>query len=273
MEAFVFFNAALEINMSNITKNKHFVFTGGVGSYLSVGIVVLLLTIFTCGLGFPWAVCMLEQWKAENTYIDGRRLRFIGTGGELFILWIKWYLLTAITCGIYSLWIIPELYKWMIEHTDFELEYSSQPNYAIPPQQLHTPPQQYTPTPIHQQPYIHQSQQQPAYSQQDLIACRSCGASNPSSSRFCSTCNNSLSTSGQLPTLSLQVQAPKPEPLQLQAGNTFRVTNCIYCSMPLDDESIFCENCGKQVICQKCNTVLSPHFNACQRCGETVLPQ
>lgn len=100
-------------------KSLHFSFDGDVGSYLPTAILAWLLTSVTLGIGYPWAVCMVQRWRTEHTYIDGEPLKFTGNGGDLFLLWIKWFLLCIITLGIYGFWVIPELNKWIVEHTDF----------------------------------------------------------------------------------------------------------------------------------------------------------
>jgi uncharacterized membrane protein YjgN (DUF898 family) len=58
---------------------------------------------------YPSAVVLAESWRAENTYLNGRQLRFIGTGRGNFGLWIKWLLLLIITLEIYSFWVFPRL--------------------------------------------------------------------------------------------------------------------------------------------------------------------
>jgi uncharacterized membrane protein YjgN (DUF898 family) len=97
-----------------------FEFLGTGGSFFSVALVAYLLATFTCGIGYPWAICNVLKWKAENTYIDGRRLRFDGTGGSLFGLFLKVYFLGMLTCGIYYIWGIPEILKWVTENTLFD---------------------------------------------------------------------------------------------------------------------------------------------------------
>ena len=96
-----------------------FRFDGGAGSYLLVGIGATLLTLCTLGLALPWAICMQYRWRTEHTVINGRRLRFTGTGGGLFGNWIKWWLLSLVTLGIYVFWVVPRLTKWITENQDF----------------------------------------------------------------------------------------------------------------------------------------------------------
>ena len=61
----------------------------------------------------------IYRWETEHTVINGRRLKFEGTGGSLFGQWIKWMLLSIITCGIYSFWVQIKLKKWQVKHTHF----------------------------------------------------------------------------------------------------------------------------------------------------------
>jgi hypothetical protein len=97
-----------------------FEFHGGAGSYLGVSILSTLLTIFTVGIGFPWALVMVQRWKTENASVQGRRLKFKGSGLGLIGLWIKMLFLFIITFGIYGFWITPKLQKWIWQHTEIE---------------------------------------------------------------------------------------------------------------------------------------------------------
>ena len=102
-----------------MSKSENFKFDGGAATYLGTGILSFLLTVVTLGLGFPWALCMKESWKAKHTFIEGKQLSFNGSGGGLFFLWIKWAILIIITLGIYTFWVVPDLQRWKVEHTDF----------------------------------------------------------------------------------------------------------------------------------------------------------
>ena len=100
-------------------KSKNFVFDGGAATYLVTAIFGILITVFTLGIGYPWALLALQRWKAKHTYIQGRQLMFTGGGFSLIGLWIKWMVFLIITVGIYSFWMIPSLNQWIVEHTDF----------------------------------------------------------------------------------------------------------------------------------------------------------
>ena len=94
-------------------------FDGGLLGLIGMGILQWLLIVFTLGLGAPWAICMQERWVARHTVIDGRRLYFDGTGGQLFGNYIKWFLLTVITFGIYGFWLSIKMKQWVAKHTHF----------------------------------------------------------------------------------------------------------------------------------------------------------
>jgi uncharacterized membrane protein YjgN (DUF898 family) len=101
-------------------NSGRFYFDGGAVSYLGTGIIAALITICTFGICFPFALVLLERWRARHTYIDGQRLMFSGTGMGLFALLAKSFLLCSLTFGIYSLWVVPRIQGWKVEHTDFD---------------------------------------------------------------------------------------------------------------------------------------------------------
>ncbi len=92
-------------------------FTGGLLGLIGISLLQGLLISITLGFGAPWAICMKEKWVAEHTIIDGKRLTFDGTGGQLFGNYIKWFLLTLITFGIYGFWLSIKMKKWIVKHT------------------------------------------------------------------------------------------------------------------------------------------------------------
>lgn len=110
---------AATANVNKIQPKKDFEFTGGAGSFFVTAVLAWLVTVFTLGLGYPWALCMIERWKAENTCVEGRECVFRGTGLGLFGKWIKFWVLTVVTFGIYSFWIVPDLCAWKAKHTHF----------------------------------------------------------------------------------------------------------------------------------------------------------
>ncbi|WP_240629921.1 DUF898 domain-containing protein [Specibacter cremeus] len=94
-------------------------FRGGAATWFGTQILGVLVTVFTLGICYPFAVVLVERWRAKNTYLYGRQLAFIGTGWGIFGLWVKWLLLIVITLGIYSFWVYPRMTKWQLEKTVF----------------------------------------------------------------------------------------------------------------------------------------------------------
>lgn len=92
-------------------------FGGTAMEMFSVVFLQYLMIIFTLGIGAPWALCMRERWKADNTIIDGKQVVFDGTGGKLFFRYTAWSILTLFTLGIYGWKRASLLRDWMTEHT------------------------------------------------------------------------------------------------------------------------------------------------------------
>lgn len=113
---------------TNINVNVQPVGVAGIGqSYFDGGLLQLIgwsilgsiITMCTFGICYPWALCMVYEWKINHTVIEGRRLQFNGKAIGLFGLWIKWFLLCIITLGIYSFWVGISLEKWRVKNTTF----------------------------------------------------------------------------------------------------------------------------------------------------------
>ncbi len=92
-------------------------FDGGYFGYIGYQILYCLISVFSLGIAVPWAMCMMERWRVNHTVINGRRLKFTGTGGKLFGKYILGVFLTIITFGIYGIWFGLNIQKWMTSHT------------------------------------------------------------------------------------------------------------------------------------------------------------
>lgn len=103
-----------------VPMNNNSYFDGGLLQYIGWSILGFLVTVFTLGICYPWAVTMILAWKTRHTVISGRRLIFTGSAIGLFGNWIKWWLLCIITLGIYSFWLFIAMEKWKVKHTEFE---------------------------------------------------------------------------------------------------------------------------------------------------------
>ena len=49
-------------------------FDGGLLQLIGWELLGLLVTIFTLGICYPWALCMVYSWRIKHTVIEGRRL-------------------------------------------------------------------------------------------------------------------------------------------------------------------------------------------------------
>lgn len=98
-------------------------FDGEGSEYFPILLLNGLLLFVTCGIAFPWVICKNLKWRKSHTIVNGHRLAFTGTPGDLLGNWIKWWLLTVVTCGIYSYWVNIRIREWEMSHTCFEDDY------------------------------------------------------------------------------------------------------------------------------------------------------
>lgn len=101
-------------------NSGRFHFDGGAATYIGTGILAMLVTVFTLGICYPFALVLKERWRAKHSYIEGQRLVFTGSAMGLFGNWLKWLLLSVITVGIYLFWVGPRIAKWKWENTDLD---------------------------------------------------------------------------------------------------------------------------------------------------------
>ena len=92
-------------------------FRGGAASWFGAQILGVLIMVCTLGICYPFAIVLVERWRAKNTFLQGRQLQFVGTGIGIFGLWLKWLFLSVITLGIYTFWVYPRLMQWKVEKT------------------------------------------------------------------------------------------------------------------------------------------------------------
>lgn len=95
-------------------------FEGNLLGLIGVNILAAIVSFITLGIATPWAMCIKYRWEIDNSIIQGRRLKFVGSGTDLFFKYIKWWILTIITLGIYGFWLYINLIKWKVENTEFE---------------------------------------------------------------------------------------------------------------------------------------------------------
>ncbi|MBN2898446.1 MAG: DUF898 family protein [Clostridia bacterium] len=106
-------------HVSNNAPRSESYFDGGLFQLIGWTILGAIVTFFTFGLCYPWALCMVYGWKINHTVINGRRLVFKGSAVSLFGNWIIWLVLSVITLGIYGFWVGIALEKWKVKNTEF----------------------------------------------------------------------------------------------------------------------------------------------------------
>lgn len=97
-------------------------FDGGLLELIGWKLLSFLITVITFGIAAPWGACMIYSYQINHTVYNGKRLKFEGTGGDLFVNIFKWVLLSIITFGIYILFIPINKTKWVISNIHFEDE-------------------------------------------------------------------------------------------------------------------------------------------------------
>jgi len=101
------------------SNSGKFKFDGGAATYVGTALLGALITVFTLGICYPFAVVLMQRWRAKHSLIDGKRLIFTGSAWGLFGRWLLWLLLIIMTVGIYLLWVGPRIQRWKWENTDF----------------------------------------------------------------------------------------------------------------------------------------------------------
>lgn len=81
------------------------------------------------GIAKPWADCLILRKRLEHTVLNGKRLKFEGTGMELFIERLKWIFFTIITFTLYGFTVPVRRKGWILAHIHFEEEELSNSYY------------------------------------------------------------------------------------------------------------------------------------------------
>lgn len=91
-------------------------FDGGLLGLIGVKLVTFFISVLTLSIAYPALICYNLRWKYKHTVVGGCRLKFTGTGMQLFGKWITWVLLGLITLTIYWWWIPIKMKKWETKH-------------------------------------------------------------------------------------------------------------------------------------------------------------
>ena len=110
----------VEVKKEKVREGSYF--DGGVLELIGWKILAFLVTGVTFGLATPWAQCMLYNYRFKHTVYNGKRLKFNGKGGDLFVNMFKWFFLTLITLGIYGFFVPVRKAQWVVGNLQYEDE-------------------------------------------------------------------------------------------------------------------------------------------------------
>ena len=85
-------------------------------------LLAYLISSVTATIASPWGKCLVYKYQFSHTIYNGKRLKFEGNGGDLFINRFKWIFFTIITLGIYGWWVPAKKANWVISNLHFEDE-------------------------------------------------------------------------------------------------------------------------------------------------------
>ncbi len=55
-------------------KSGRFRFDGGASTFVGTALLGFLITVVTFGICYPFALVLMERWRAKHSYVDGHRL-------------------------------------------------------------------------------------------------------------------------------------------------------------------------------------------------------
>lgn len=95
-------------------------FEGRLIALIGINLLTAFLSIITLGFAYPAMYCFKKRWVYRNTVVNGCRLKFTGTGGQLFGKYFLWTFLSIITIGIFGLWLPIKYQKWETKHIEID---------------------------------------------------------------------------------------------------------------------------------------------------------
>ena len=110
----------VEVKKKEVRTDSYF--DGKVLELIGWRILAVLITVVTLGIANPWAQCMLYSWQFKHTVYNGKRLKFEGKGGDLFVSIFIWIFYTIITLGIYAFFIPVKKTRWVVSNLHYKDE-------------------------------------------------------------------------------------------------------------------------------------------------------
>ena len=101
-------------------KTQQSYFDGKLIAYIGINLLTALVSTITLGFAYPAMYCFKKRWIYASTVVNGFRLKFTGTGAQLFGKYILWTFLGIITFGIYTLWWPIKYQQWETKHIEID---------------------------------------------------------------------------------------------------------------------------------------------------------
>lgn len=100
-------------------KGERSYFNGDKLSNAFFAVLLLIFRVASLDILTPIVICSRLQWQAEHTYINGRRMVFVGKVSDLFVKNIFWILLSILTFGIFIPFKLLKTAQWETENMHF----------------------------------------------------------------------------------------------------------------------------------------------------------
>ncbi len=105
--------------LADVKKEKSY-FDGRLIALIGINLLTILVTTVTLGFAYPAMYCFKKRWIYASTVVNGYRLKFTGTGAQLFGKYILWNFLSVITFGIFTLWLPIKYQQWETKHVEID---------------------------------------------------------------------------------------------------------------------------------------------------------
>ncbi len=94
-------------------------------SFENFGYQILMVvgSLLTCFLMYPYFVSIYYKWHAKHTVYHGNRLFYDGKSGMIFLNILLIIVLTLLTCGLYLPWGVVRINKYLFNHTHIDAKY------------------------------------------------------------------------------------------------------------------------------------------------------
>ena len=97
-------------------RGIHFGYRGSLKRLYGVFFLHLFFTIITLGFYSSWFVTKMRKEIIGNLRFGDARFSFEGSGGELFMIYLKGYVLGCLTFGIYFFFMLSDLHNYFVNN-------------------------------------------------------------------------------------------------------------------------------------------------------------